>query len=89
MPNSTSEQLHFPPIPGFTVRVDFEGGTLSLDFGPLLLRGVDQQIGLTHRLAQAFEDKCPYHLSISHDVIKRRQRKVILQASLQATQPPA
>lgn len=56
MSNSTSEQLRFPPIPGFTVRVDFEGGALSSDFGPLLLRGVDQQIGLTYRLAQAFED---------------------------------
>ncbi len=59
MSNSTSEPLRFPPIPGFTVRVDFEGGALSSDFGPLLLRGVDQQIGLTYRLAQAFEGSVP------------------------------
>ena len=57
MPNSTSEPLRFPPIPGFTLRADFQGGALSSDFGPLLLRGIDQQIGLTHRLANAFEDK--------------------------------
>ena len=57
MPTSTSEQLRFPPIPGFTLRADFQGGALSSDFGPLLLRGIDQHIGLTHRLANAFEDK--------------------------------
>jgi hypothetical protein len=55
--NSTVEQLRFPPIPGFTVRADFDGGALSSDFGPLLLRGVDRQIGLTHRLAAAFDDR--------------------------------
>jgi hypothetical protein len=55
--NSTSEQLRFHPIPGFTVRADFDGGALSSDFGPVLLRGVDRQIGLTHRLAAAFDDR--------------------------------
>jgi hypothetical protein len=30
-----------------TVRADFEGGALSSDFGPMLLRGIDHQIGLT------------------------------------------
>tara|TARA_R110002124_G_scaffold98914_2_gene244609 strand:+ start:19324 stop:19494 length:171 start_codon:yes stop_codon:yes gene_type:complete len=54
MSDSTPTQLRFSPLDGFTVRADFEGGTLSSDFGPLLLQGVDQQIGLTHRLAQAF-----------------------------------
>ena len=57
MCNSIPEQLRFPPIDGMTVRADFEGGTLCSDFGPLLLRGIDQQIGLTHRLAQAFDDQ--------------------------------
>ncbi len=52
MSNSIPTQLRFPPFAGFTVRADFEGGALSSDFGPLLLRGVDQQIGLIHRLAQ-------------------------------------
>src|SRR5512146_1036983 len=55
--HSTPTQLCFPPIPGFTLRADFEGGALSSDFGPLLLRGIDQQMGLTHRLAHAFEAK--------------------------------
>ena len=36
---------------------DFEGGALSSDFGALLLRGIDRQIGLTERLAAAIHDK--------------------------------
>src|SRR5687767_7337912 len=54
---STPEQLRFPPIAGLTVRADFEGGALSSDFGALLLRGIDRQIGLTARLAAAVRDK--------------------------------
>jgi Transposase DDE domain group 1 len=61
MPYSTLEQLRCPPIAGHTVRADFEGGALSSDFGVLLLRGIDRQIGLTARLAAAIRDK--RHLS--------------------------
>ena len=57
MPYSTPEQLRFPPIAGYTVRADFDGGALSSDFGALLLRGIDRQIGLTERLAAAVRDK--------------------------------
>src|SRR5215831_6114621 len=57
MPYSSPKQLCFPPVAGHTVRADFEGGALSSDFGPLLLRGVDRQIGLTERLAAALRDK--------------------------------
>ena len=56
MTYSTQELLRFPPVGGLTVRGDVEGGALSSDFGPLLLRGVDRQIGLTERLATAFQD---------------------------------
>jgi hypothetical protein len=52
-----SRKLRFPPIAGSTVRADFEGGALSSDFGALLLRGIDRQIGLTERLAAAVQDK--------------------------------
>jgi hypothetical protein len=52
MCHSTSTQLRFPAIAGFTVRADFNGGALSSDFGALLLRGVDRQTGLIERLAQ-------------------------------------
>jgi hypothetical protein len=54
---SSPKQLCFPPVAGHTIRADFEGGALSSDFGALLLRGVDRQIGLTERLAAAIHDK--------------------------------
>src|ERR671933_919937 len=57
MSYSTPQQLRFPPLAGYTVRADFEGGALSSDFGALLLRGVDRQIGLTARLAAAIHDR--------------------------------
>ncbi len=56
MAYSTPEQLSFPPVAGHTLRTDFEGGALSSDFGVLLLRGIDRQIGLTARLAAAIHD---------------------------------
>ena len=57
MSHSPPKQLCFPPVAGQTIRADFEGGALSSDFGALLLRGVDRQIGLTARLAAAIRDK--------------------------------
>ena len=57
MSKSTPEQLRFPPVAGLSVRGDFDGGALSSDFGPMILRGVDRHIGLTERLAAAFDDK--------------------------------
>jgi hypothetical protein len=54
---SSPKQLSFPPIAGHTLRADFEGGAVSSDFGPLLLRGIDRQIGLTTRLAAAVQEK--------------------------------
>src|SRR5213594_1540541 len=53
----SAKQLCFPPIAGQTIRADFEGGALSSDFGALLLRGIDRQIGLTERFAAAIHDK--------------------------------
>ena len=49
MQYSTPDQLRFPPLSGYTVRADFDGGALSSDFGALLLRGIDRQIGFTER----------------------------------------
>ena len=55
--NSTSEQLRFPSIPAHSIRADFNAGGLSSDLGPILLRGVDLQIGLTKRIAAALPDR--------------------------------
>ena len=57
MSESTPEQLRFPPVAGLSVRADFNGGTLSSDFGPMLLRGVDQRIGLSEQLSAALRDR--------------------------------
>jgi Transposase DDE domain group 1 len=57
MSDCSPKQLCFPPIAGQTLRADFEGGALSSDFGALLLRGIDRQIGLTERLTAAIRDK--------------------------------
>jgi DDE family transposase len=53
---SSPKQLCLPPVAGQTLRVDFEGGALSSDFGVLLLRGIDRQSGLMKRLAAAIHD---------------------------------
>lgn len=57
MNDSIPTQLRFPAIAGFSVRADFDGGAMSSDFGALLLRGADQQIGLIARLVNAIHDK--------------------------------
>jgi len=73
--NSTQNQLRFPPASGFTVRADFEGGALSSDFGPLLLRGIERQCGLIGRLAQAIHDR--RHPSyIEHSVVDLLRQRI-------------
>jgi len=57
MSDSIPSQLRFPAVAGFSVRADFDGGAMSSDFGALLLRGADQQIGLISRLTSAIHDK--------------------------------
>lgn len=57
MPESTPKQLRFPPVAGFTVRGDFDGGAMSSGFGPMILRGVDRRIGLTECLSAAIDDR--------------------------------
>lgn len=74
MDNSTPSQLRFPAIAGFSVHADFDGGALSSDFGSLLLRGADQQIGLISRLAGAIDDKRhPSYIDHTiNDLLKQR-----------------
>ena len=72
--NSTPEQLRFASIPGCTIRADFAGGGLSSDLGPLLLKGVDRQIGLTERVCAAIDDtRHPGYITHTlHDILKQR-----------------
>lgn len=72
--NSTPEQLRFASIPAHSVRADFAGGGLSSDLGPVLLRGVDLQIGLTKRIAAALPDRRhqSYVSHSYHDLLTQR-----------------
>ena len=76
--NSTPEQLRFASIPGCTIRADFAGGGLSSDLGPLLLKGVDHQIGLTERVCAAISDtRHPDYITHRlHDIIKQRTYQI-------------
>ncbi len=71
--DSTPEQLRFASIPGCTIRADFAGGGLSSDLGPLLLKGVDRQIGLTERVCAAIDDtRHPGYIThTQHDILKQ------------------
>ena len=72
--NSTPEQLRCASIPAHSVRADFAGGGLSSDLGPVLPRGVDLQIGLTRRLADALPDRRhqSYVSHSYHDLLTQR-----------------
>src|ERR1017187_2971703 len=51
-----TQPLLFKDLGSRKVVADFSGGTLSSDGGVLLLRQADASLGLTHRLAQCFQD---------------------------------
>jgi hypothetical protein len=56
MATPSQQVLKFLPVQGHTVRADFEGGALSSDFGPILLRGIDKHTQLSHAIAVAIHD---------------------------------
>ncbi len=72
--NSTPEQLRFASIPAHSIRADFAGGGLSSDLGPVLLRGIDLQIGLTKRIAAVLPDRRhqSYINHSYHDILAQR-----------------
>jgi hypothetical protein len=52
---------------------DFAGGGLSCDLGPVLLRGVDLQIGLTKRIAALPDRRHQSYVNHSyHDILTQR-----------------
>ena len=56
MTECNRRQLEFSSLGRRKVTVDFDAGHLSSDAGGVLLREVDQRIGLLARLAQCFAD---------------------------------
>ena len=80
MADAIPTQLRFPSSAGFTIRAEFDGGAMSSDFGAILLRGTDLQIGLTSRLASAIDDK--RHASyIDHSMLELLQQRIFQTAS--------
>jgi hypothetical protein len=56
-PQSSSSIIQLPEVNGKPIFIDFEGGALSSDAGILLLKGVEQEIGLIKSLADVIEDQ--------------------------------
>jgi hypothetical protein len=74
MTKCTASVLEFPRCQGRRVQAEFSGGAITSDGGVVLLRQVDQRIGLTARLAQALPDprdpaRCEHRL---RDLLRQR-----------------
>jgi len=55
-PQRQSTLLLLAPVEGKTVEIDFDGGRLSSDAGLILLKDIDDQLGLTRALAAVLGD---------------------------------
>lgn len=66
MPNCTNEPIELG-VGGRAIEAAFDGGDIVSDGGVLLLRQVDQRIGLTKAIARVFEDR-RRRASVSHSM---------------------
>ena len=57
MPKCTGKEIAFGKLGRRVISADFEGGELGTDAGLMLLRGVDDRIGLMRAAAAVLEDK--------------------------------
>src|SRR5216683_7086503 len=55
-PQLQQSPLHLAPVGGKAVELDCDGGRLSSDAGVLLLKDIDDQLGLTRDLATVLKD---------------------------------
>ena len=56
MPKCTAGQMEFGRLGRRALSADFDGGALSSDGGLMLLRRVDERIGLSRSVASALHD---------------------------------
>lgn len=57
MPNCTNDQVVLGKVGRRLIEASFDGGDIVSDGGVLLLRQVDQRIGLTKSIARVFDDR--------------------------------
>lgn len=56
MTNCTTAKVEFPALKRRKIEAQFSGGAITSDGGVVLLRAVDQQLGLTERIAEQIQD---------------------------------
>ncbi len=73
MPSQTAS-LHLADVAGKAVELDFDGGLLSSDAGLVLLKDVDEQLGLSRALAKVLKDpRDPRRINFSlQDLLQQR-----------------
>src|SRR5215475_686370 len=71
--------LPLAPVGGKAVELDFTGGRLSSDAGVVLLKDIDDQLGLTHDLAMALKDpRDPRRVVFTvEDLLKQRVYQIV------------
>src|SRR5262252_902805 len=84
MPDDVATQLqpallHLAPVGAKTVDLDFDGGRLSSDAGVVLLKDIDDQLGLTHDLAMVLKDpRDPRRVAFTvEDLLKQRVYQIV------------
>jgi hypothetical protein len=58
MPNCTAASMNFGRLGRRVIEANFQGGAISSDGGLVLLRQVDQRIGLSKAVADVLHDPC-------------------------------
>src|SRR5262244_2067480 len=71
--------LHLAPVGAKAVDLDFDGGQLSSDAGVILLKDIDDHLGLTHDLAAVLSDPrdAPRVKFPLHDLLKQRVYQIV------------
>ena len=71
--------LPLAPVGGKAVALDFTGGRLSSDAGVVLLKDIDDQLGLTHDLAMVLKDpRDPRRVAFTvEDLLKQRVYQIV------------
>src|SRR3989454_12728969 len=71
--------LPLAPVGGKAVELDFDGGRLSSDAGIVLLKDIDDQLGLTRDLATVLKDpRDPRRIAFTlEDLLKQRVYQIV------------